>query len=362
MARAARELFTPLPKEEREAKLREAGFEHETFIIWGKEVVVWIDPRSTAIPCIFTGLATHYLPTLTPDFRSCYNPILVNGPFEEGCEIGVEDIPSLEKLSEFYESIRQLLETKYGEKYAQVGVFGHSALGACAFDYAQRYPDHTHSVLAIASPVVFDIPKAVGMSKDHYESNFSPEKSLELFKFSPEEEKELAVEDSELRMRARRFEISPWQVPISTGSTQQEFVASYAQKAPMTFLDYRKKDSLIDNLFSYTCLDITFTRHFYGVIVPGQDFRHFLEETNKPILYVLGIGDSLVPVQHLDNLPSPLSSNVSVWIDEQSGHWPMHENPEGLCEQIRKAIFKKTLEEKSAVTARMSLAGTGDLT
>src|SRR3989338_2620469 len=63
----SKEEFRSLTQEASDAQVRATGFEAIDLDIGGKKIRVWLDPRNTRPPCLFTGMSTHYAPVLAAE-------------------------------------------------------------------------------------------------------------------------------------------------------------------------------------------------------------------------------------------------------------------------------------------------------
>lgn len=205
--------------------------------------------------------------------------------------------------------IEDIYELAYALRLENFVLFGHSAYGIVAIEFAKKYPKLPSSVIMIGTPLNSNLTVAA-QNNDLFDK--------------------LADANRKAIDAKRRAEVA--QEDLTLLSAGDRFLREYIYRdAPRYW-----------HIPDYDCSDLwkgimpdKILEHFFSKLLPKVDVKINLETIQLPIFFAAGLSDfDCCPWvwKELLNLPPKMTINLF----QQSGHWPQMEEPE---------IFDKSVKE-----------------
>jgi len=213
----------------------------------------------------------------------------------------IPEVYSLDSLLEDIDSMRTILGLN------KIVVMGHSILGAVAYEYTRKFPEHVSHLVMIGTPNTFGSETFNNARKEYWET-------------ASEERKELY----EAKQKQR-------QLTKSTNETNSErAIRNIAAQGPQ-----RLYDAEFDITEYYNGATFNNFGNVVGVMFMNYNMFDSNVKVNIPIFVALGISDYLVPYTlWTENFEKP--PNLTISLFEKSGHSAHFEESE---------LFNKRLVE-----------------
>ena len=269
---------------------------------------IWIDSEGKG-DVIFLpsyGGNLHFQRLLPKELREKYKLVFIeprgSGRSENGTKI------SFDVLSDDFETLRNDLNLK------KIAVFGWSANGYLALEYALKYPNSvSHLILSGCPP--------------HYKS--------ELFE---EQKKFWDVAASESRKKVLETQLSDFRKSDLTKlSDEEKIIGEYAASGPKYWF---KENYDCRWIWENNALKAGGLKTLFYELLAEYDPLHKFENIKCPVLILQGKFDFLVPHYMMENCLESFSK-VTYQLFEQSGHYPFYEEKEMFLKTLNKFLASK---------------------
>ncbi len=249
--------------------------------------------EGTGLTCIVTGLAPSYPPLFSDRLKQRIRFVYVDFKDSWNAESprDVEKV-TMDSLVDEIDQIRSALGLE------KVCVFGHSAPGLVALEYALRHPDRVdHAILVSVEP--YFTPAWLKKREAFWETDAASERKAVL------EQNRKRLPDDLLR----------------TLSPRDAFALRYVRNGPKYFYDpsYDLYWAFAGKQFSAEMLN-----HYLKAILAEYDPRPRLASNSVPIFLALGRYDYNIPYHEWDSARRT-TPHLTSQLFERSGHFPMLE-------------------------------------
>ncbi len=261
----------------------------------------------TGIPCLSIGQGTLAQHTVSKHFKKMFKVYSTDLYFD--AEYGLKDFSSL-TMEQIVDDIAALAKELNLSKFV---IFGFSAYGIIALEFAKKYPDLLAGIIMSGTPPNSN-PEVGALVDAYFEKHAEPER------------KKLYAERS----------LSFAQKDLSNLNSSQRFILWYVyQYGPRNFY-------IADFDCSAIYEDITMDKsldYFFSTILPATDVMKNLEKIDCPIFLAAGMSDyNSCPFlwAEVKNLPK----HMTISFFEKSGHWPHYEESVLFDKRIENWIQK----------------------
>jgi proline iminopeptidase len=189
----------------------------------------------------------------------------------------------------------------------QFFIFGHSAYGIVALEFAKKYPNRVLGIIMSGTPPNCNA-EVEAINNDYFEKHADVNRKIidvqRREQFAKEDLQNLSVSDRFLKKYIWRDAPRYWHIP--------DFDCSDVWH-----------DIILDDVIDY----------FFSVIMPNVDVKKDLEKVNNPIFLAAGNSDyDCCPFlwRYIENLPKRMV--ISEF--KNSGHWPHYEEHELFDQRI----------------------------
>ena len=252
--------------------------------------------EGTGIPCIVAGQAHLYPPLFSDSLKQHIQFVFVDfkNTWSATPDKPVEHV-TMQDLVDEIEQVRQELG------HDQVCVFGHSALGLLALEYALDYPEHTSHVVAIGTPPFMG---------DRFWEAVS-----EFWKADASERRKEVLKQNQKKIPDET---------ISTLSPHDAAAMDYVRSGPRYWHDptYDSYWIWIGKHFSARMVE-----HLFAELLTDYDETDQFSNIKTPVFLAHGRHDYAVPYhlwrEHAKKLPEG-----TFHLFKRSGHFPMVEEEE----------------------------------
>lgn len=255
----------------------------------------------SGIPCLSIGTGTLGQRTLSENFKKQFEVYSSELYFDQ--RYALEDPQSL-TMEQVVDDIAELGKQL---KLSQFVIFGFSAFGIVALEFAKKYPEMALGVIMVGTPP--NSNKEVGARNNAYfEAHAEPERK----KLDADRRAQLAKED------------------LSALSYSDRFLRGYVYGAAPRY--WHKPDFDCSELWKDIIVDRVFD-HLFGTIFPHTDVMKNLEKVQCPVFLAAGMSDyDCCPWmwKKVANLPK----NMTISIFEKSGHYPQYEEQALFDERV----------------------------
>jgi len=260
----------------------------------GKKYPITIE--GTGIPVLVMGTGNLVLNSLSAKFKQHFKVYATELYFD--ARYALQDRNSL-TLDNMLDDIKNLAETLGLSNYL---IFGFSAFGIVALEFAKKYPHHAAGFIMAGTPLNSNQEVALQNNKI-FQQYAHPQRKI----LDAERRELLAQED------------------LSSLEFHQKFLREYTYGASPRYWHQADFDCTL--LWQGIVLDEVL-EHFFASIIPGVDVKEELETIQEPIFFAAGLSDyDCCPAQAwgaLKNKPP----HMVLSIFEQSGHYPQYEESE----------------------------------
>ena len=267
--------------------------------IRGKKYPVAI--AGTGIPCLSIGQGTLGQRTLSQRFKKMFKVYSTDLYFD--ARYGLKDF-SILTMDQIIDDIAELAKELNLSKFV---IFGFSAYGIVALEFAKKYPDLLAGIILSGTPPNSN-PEVGALVDAYFEKHAEPER------------KKLYAERS----------LSVVQKDLDTLNSSQRFILWYVyQYGPRNFYiaDF-DCSAVYDDIYKDKSLD-----YLFSTILPATDVMKNLEQINCPVFLAAGMSDyNSYPFlwTKVKNLPK----HMAISFFEKSGHWPHYEESALFDERI----------------------------
>ncbi|OJX09861.1 MAG: hypothetical protein BGO77_05455 [Caedibacter sp. 37-49] len=247
---------------------------------------------SQGIPCLAIGTGILTQKTLSEEFFDHFNVYANDLYFVK--EQGFSDISSI-TMVKILEDIKAWAEALELQKYA---LFGHSAFGIVALEFAKKYPDLVTHVIMTGTPINSNAQVAALHN--------------EIFQTQADETRKRI--DTERRAQVAKED-------LTSLSSSERFLREYIYRDAPRY--WHIPDYDCSHLWEGIVLDRLIDK-FFTDILPSIDVREHLETIPTPIFLAAGVSDYDCCPWLWKDLPN-LPSKMTIQSFENSGHWPQYE-------------------------------------
>ncbi|MBN9343302.1 MAG: hypothetical protein BGO76_05910 [Caedibacter sp. 38-128] len=261
--------------------------------------------KGQGIPCLAIGTGILTQRSLSPGFFDHFNVYASDLYFVK--EQALSDISSMtmDKIIEDIKAWGQALDLK---KYA---LFGHSAFGIVALEFAKKYPELITHLIMTGTPVNSNPQIAA-----YHDQIFQAQADAKRKQIDAERRAQVAQED------------------LTAFSPSERWRREYIYRDAPRY--WHIPDYDCSHLWEGINLD-RFVEMFFTNILPNIDVKKNLAELQIPIFLAAGLSDYDCCPWLWQDLPNRPSS-MRIEYFKKSGHWPQYEEPELFNQKIKEWI------------------------
>ncbi|MHA1986866.1 MAG: alpha/beta fold hydrolase [Promethearchaeota archaeon] len=256
--------------------------------------------EGTGIPCIVIGDAKVYQNVFSLEMKKHFKLIFLTTALYRSSDFDLENY-TMDNMLHEVEQTRRALDLD------KVSVLGISYTSLVALEYAKKYPDHTSHVIMIAMTPGWNV-------------TFIKEQEKYWLSQASEERKVIMEQNIERLPDAELNNLDP-----STA-----FIAMCVRNAPMRWFDPTYDATWILEGVQW---NTDLMNHVMNVIFPEYNFMSDLECITMPVFLALGQYDFGVPYYLWDDYKDRIP-DLSYYLFERSGHWPMFEEQSLFDEKL----------------------------
>jgi proline iminopeptidase len=200
---------------------------------------------------------------------------------------------------------------------SEVILFGHSAYGILALEAAKRRDTRIKAVIMVGTPT---------------------ESNQEIAKTNNKYFEEHATLKRQENDRLRK----EYYARIRKSTDSEVSLNAYESFSARYWFDYNITREFLEELWQDVEIDDGLCNHFFNFLLPSHITSTDIEKIDIPVILLAGQYDyDCVPLELWKNYPQP--ANFTVIDCENTGHWPMIENPEAFDSAI--GVFIKKIDK-----------------